>query len=513
MYWIHRNRRVPRGGGSPVFESVRSWLLVTYIKALKVNLMRNRLLGIGGLLGLALSLTACSTPSVLTLNPAPAAKVESLSTAADSAERSGNHDEEEEECPVAQSAARAFLPLTSIPPSGRILPPTNNDCGFYNHIWQSFLWGTQPGFDKHPAFLDFETFESVFGLETAGDKRLPLLNAGFRQAGDPHAILVDQQHNPIFYSVHLNRIFADFVRQHKINQLANLLKLPGQGGIPADLEFPPGSIEFKAAWKIVEGDKAQDYFTIRARVPLLKNSGDTVVETGKTRVVTVALLSLHVVTLVQDHPEFIWGTFEHIDASGKTDLAPVARHNPTQGLPELDDGLSSYPLFAKGLPTGLANLLPARQLLIEGSQKFADATSVYRVYPASVTGSEEEDFGVTTINQNIAKLFDTTDPAKTDLRRHYHLTGAVWINEPGSEDADGIFKADRSFENGRKEKVLAGEDALSNLAMESFTQKLQPNCLSCHNTLSKEYETGKMLPPRRINVSNLLTLFARQARP
>lgn len=465
---------------------------------------------ITGVLGLAFSPFACSPNLVATRTPVAGARVESI--APTSATPDTATDEVEEECEVAQTGQRLFLPITTEPPSGRILPATKNDCGFYNQSWQHFLHVTQPS-NKRPAFVGYESFESVFGLKSAQTtSTLPLLNAGIRQAGDPHAVLVDQNHNPLYFSVYLNKVMADFVKQHQLNQLEALLKEPAQGGVPQDLEFPAGSVELKAAWKIVEpGENAANYFTMKARVPVLRNAGDTVVETSATREVTVALLSLHVVFVVQDHPEFIWATFEHVNQNGECDLAPAAADNPRPGATQTFEQLAqTYPLFNPATPIHQANVLPPRQLLKEGTQKFQDVTSVYRVFPASLTDSTEEDFGVTTLNKNIKALFDKTDPGKSDLRRHYSLSGAVWIDVPGADKADGIFKADRSFENVGKNKILAGEDGLSNMAMESFTQTTQPNCLSCHNTTSKSINGEQFLPARRSNVSNLLTLYARK---
>lgn len=470
---------------------------------------------LAGMLAISFTQYACSTHPLGAATPVSGAKVESLSTssaAAAGADKSSDGDEEED-CLVAQTGERLFLPVTSEPPSGRILPATNNDCGFYNQAWQSFLYASRPAqVNQRPAFLELESYESVFGLKSAQTTSpLPLLNAGIRQAGDPHAVLVDQNHNPLYFSVYLNQTFADFVRKNQLNRLEALINPPEKGGVPTDLEFPPGSVELKAAWKIVEpGEDSSDYFTIRARVPVLKNSGNEVIETSATREVTVAMLSLHVVFVVQDHPEFIWATFEHANAAGERDLAPSASDIPGRGTQSLDARHSSYSLYAPGLPIGLANLLPPKQLLKEGTQKFLDTTSVYRIYPASLVETQEEDKGVVTLNQNIGKLFDQTDAGKGDLRRNYRLAGAVWIDEPGADKPDGNFKADRTFENYDKHKILAGEDGLSNMAMESFTQRAQPNCLSCHNTTGKMAAPHLSFPPRRVNVSNLLTLYARQ---
>lgn len=438
------------------------------------------------------------------------------------------HDEAEAPCEVAQEGGRRFLPVTTAPPEGRILPAQENDCAFYNLSWQSFLFATRNVSSKSgnkPAFLAYEPFEQVFGIQAtptfsklalndpSDSHEPPILNGGFRQAGEMAAILVDQNHNPIFYSIHINQTFADFVRTHKLNQLSNLLKLPGAGGIPADLEFPPGALELKAAWKIVEAhENPDDYYTMQARVPVLENQADEVVATGKTRTVRVALLSLHVVGVIEDHPEFIWATFEHADAQGNRNLAPAAKTHPGTSPQLIDQIAGHYPLYRPGTPASLANRLPDQQLIDAKTQKFPEATSVYRVFPASIQDQTEEDFAVTTLNDNIGKLFNSADPNQTDWRRNYRMVGANWLDDPASNQPNGDFKADRSFENAADpdaKLVMAGEDSLSSMAMESFTQTPGTTCLSCHNTLSKQVSRSVSLPPRRINVSNVLTFYAR----
>ena len=41
--------------------------------------------------------------------------------------------------------------------------------------------------------------------------------------------------------------------------------------------------------------------------------GAVVIDRTKAESVTVALIGLHVVGVVEDHPEFVWATFEHED--------------------------------------------------------------------------------------------------------------------------------------------------------------------------------------------------------
>jgi len=69
---------------------------------------------------------------------------------------------------------------------------------------------------------------------------------------------------------------------------------------------------FKSAWRIVQPNEiAVKAYTTSATIDLLKSNGIGGIEkSGDTATATVALVGVHVVGVVQDHPEFIWGTFE-----------------------------------------------------------------------------------------------------------------------------------------------------------------------------------------------------------
>jgi hypothetical protein len=301
----------------------------------------------------------------------------------------------------------AFLPIhgRTLPPNNALpAPPTNNDCAFYNWAWHAFLFVTEKGRGGKPAFLNYPTIERAFpkifkplkGTSPALSVRNiePALNEARSQhaeltanAGDPlpeltdgvmqasksgpgfGAILVDQNRNPIFYTIHVNDEFAKFVRDNGLDEIDRLLAKPDNGSqdelqkqrpVPAELEFRPGVMEFKSAWMIIEGpvSRYSNYIVTRAKVPYLKNGDNGVIVDNSRpfREVNVALLSLHVVGAIDGHPEFIWATFEHADAQGKRDVAPAASANATGGSPPPIEGAArSYPLFHANTPPSEAN--------------------------------------------------------------------------------------------------------------------------------------------------------------
>jgi hypothetical protein len=495
-----------------------------------------------------------------------------------------------EDCPVMRPDSllpknRATQPAPNALPS----PSTNNDCAFYNEAWNSFLFITQKGQDGRPAFLSYPTVEAAFPrvygkpaghstkivlyprnvepvLNTSSRQRRPaaILDDGITQAaqGGIGAILVDRNRNPVYYTINVNNTFRDFVAANGLDDIKRLLLDPSKredldkGAVPAELEFRPGSLELKSSWMVIEGNPAdfQTYITAEALVPVFKNVGTQIAidEQKPSRSVKVALLGLHVVGVVDGHPEFIWASFEHADAGGHRDIAPAAIANPDNSGPQaIAEPSRIYPLYGKGSTISEANSQASQP--IGADQKFSKSTPVYRMFPGSqasmpsdkLPAAPWEDPAVFTLNQHIGELFDLRDPKKLDLRRYYRLLGAVWIDQPralapaadasGSTPlvgADGIevtigrdgklsgpihdtvvrnFDAGVSFAD--DDSRLAGENRLSNMSMESFTQPSgtgAPNCFSCHDTSSQDAGVqGKVLWPRRINVSHILTLVTK----
>jgi hypothetical protein len=292
-------------------------------------------------------------------------------------------------------------------------------------------------------------------------------------------------------------------------------------------------MEFKSSWMILDGpvNNYSNYITTRAKVPALKNEPNSngqgthlVVDKSKPlREVNVALLGLHVVGVIDGHPEFIWASFEHAnDKTGERDVAPAAHDNPAPNNtpPQtVDNAGKNYPVFAANTPVDKANI-PVNQP-VGADQKFAAPTPVFRIFPGSASQrpgdappGKWEDPAITDLNKQMTGLFASKDPAGKDWRRNYRLVGAVWMNQPRKDGVkDGVafssFKEGLAFSN--DDASLAGENRLSNVSIESFTQIGAPHCFSCHNTDVQDQDLGtKFLPARRINVSHVFTIVAKK---
>jgi hypothetical protein len=405
---------------------------------------------------------------------------------------------EEEDCFVSQD----WLPTTPDTLDNQPEDPLS-DCSAYQWSWQTFLFVTSRSTSKAaPAFLSYDTMESVFGQQKIANfarsknnllklaPRVPevpdpLLGEGILQAG-LRGILVDQNNNPVYYSVYMDKTFSDFVRKNELNQCEKL------EAAKESLMFEKGSLELKASWQIVDDpSKFSDFITVDAQVPTLKKvveggKESIVIDADAPRDVKVALLGLHVVGVIENHPEFIWASFE------KKGLAPFSTGNPPID-PETVINTNDFVLYKGGTKARDANPNPQSMIYVldETNQKIVPVTSIYRLFPFSNATAAEPDGGVVSINGSATKLFDAK--AKGDVRKNYELVGAVWLKNGAKDFAlNDIFDDERA----------AGERHMSNMSMESFTQSAAPSCFSCHRTTS-----GSGLKAKLINVSHLPKTF------
>ncbi len=456
-----------------------------------------------------------------------------------------------DDCDLPQTRGVVFLPHTTAPTN--LLPPLEKgqqlprDCEFYRWAWQTFLFSTSPsrqsGYQaSKAAFLGYPSFEDVFaktpaatfphgkpGMLALGPRTLFFSThphdavaaiEDIRQA-NVNSLLVDQHGNAVFYALHMNPTYVHFVKDYGLNTL------DGLNAAAAQLEFRPGSVEFKSAWAIAENPKDwKDYITARAVVPIFKVQDGKIVPDGeRTRTVTVAMIALHVVGVIEGHPEFIWATFEHVHHKSSTewipDNAPVAVDNPDVKAVSVNLELPKYLLYPnENGAIGPATPASGADMRVKDSgltldaktQKFLPLTPVYRMFPSSQATDKGAtpvvDPEISSLNRHVREFFESHKGSESDVRSNYQLVGAVWLNTPrGSEDGSiqPDFGPARSFSNvpGRL-PVLGGEDHLSSTAMESFTQSDDnaPNCFSCHTT-----EAFGQMKGSRLNVSHMLSRF------
>jgi hypothetical protein len=350
--------------------------------------------------------------------------------------------------------------------------PPGVDCVFHQWSWEAFVWATAiiqpPGAPTaQPRFLFLPNLDGLTSpeLAKAGPKPLVLKprtlkkrgaaqdpNFGFNQAGSG-GIIVDQNGQVVWYSVHANDIYFQFAKQY--------YGVAAFQAASATLKFPVGAAVFKASWRIVaEGEKPQAY-TTSAIVPMLQNNstGGIAIVPGQTRNVTVALVGLHVVGVTVNHPEFLWGTFEQ-----------------TQNAPDLTQpsgpvSTQNFTFYNAGTNAADCNQLVSMSVTNATTQTIAPITNVYRQFAwggESKLGIQE----ITNINsgaQSAVQGFPNNSAEA--VWANYKLIGTVWTKPNSLVPGDGNMDTE-----------AVGSVSLANATLETYVQGPLQNCFGCHNT-------------------------------
>jgi hypothetical protein len=467
---------------------------------------------------------------------------------------------EENEPPCPENAGfelRNWFPVTPEVTSCFPLAHPATECPFYQFSFQHFLVATQPKPDGAPDFLTWPSIENTFGA--GAGKPLPpgppILNSGVTQAGQ-RQILVDVNRNPIYYGIHFNKKFVEFVNYYQLNTVDGIKQAN------PELQFPADVVELKSAWQIIPPGTQGDNRMIQAevRIPTLRIVNGALSEDYATlKTVRAQMIALHVVATIPGHPEFLWSTFEPVDfQNGGTSLvAPTAAAplpprmalNFTQNIDPASLGARNFALFGRmepltgrQLPVGVLDANLAMNPFNEMTQQFTRPTPVHRVYRASFSHTVDIDDLVIQLNEAVRARFvsNAVPPAlqpnrQIDRRGNYILIGAIWQDDPQDLQNRGAkfkFAANKVLVNDPndpgiiaegpeyKDSITAGEDRLSSTAIESFTQNdlSFSNCFTCHNT---QAATAKGVPvqmdqgspilvePKQINVSHVFNEVVR----
>jgi len=387
-------------------------------------------------------------------------------------------------------ALSSWFPIT--PPPANKRPNPNSDCDFYRWAWQTFLFVTQPAPGQRGAarFLTFQTPYEMFGSARSHSHGPAVFIPGNLDAvlqPGSLAILVDQNGRAVYYTSHLNSQFVRFVRENGYTDFAKLKKAPiGQ-------QFPKGSVELKSSWKVIAtGEDARSFFTIRARIPLLTTAanGAIAIDPLRTREQTLALIGLHVVGIVEGHPEFIWATFEH------NDNAPDLPASLKPDTREPVDSEKTWTLYSRGANAGDCNKKPKALKLLDHKRQILDSkVSVFREF---AFGGDDDPDVIRDLNDSVHRML-----SPNSVWRNYSFMGAMWLNDP-ERDFKEYSDFNRTAADLAGTKVLGGDAKLSNTTMETFTQSNE-NCFSCHNTLAQSVGHGDSIPGKRLNMSHALS--------
>lgn len=356
---------------------------------------------------------------------------------------------------------------------------TVTNCEFQRWSWQKFLYLTND-VNGTPYFLANMTQVSSVGDTLGKGSTVYLTDTG--QASGSSDILKTNSNpstidNTVYYAILANDILLNTLKTY--GPMANN---PADSTTLKNATFPVGSLEMKTSWvktTALGADSATYYITNG-------NFSGT-----KAR---VALLGVHVVGVVENHPEFVWATFEH------DRLAPMydwlkATHTSDADVTSTD----AYPLFA-------ANAIATPENI---TTKAGINTNVFNVYEQGVPvyineAGEKEYMATSQANalenlQNIQDLNASVKDQLTDIWSNYFLNGSIWINTEGYVGTEAqaalLDSLDYHLSDVSPGKLPRGSVAAYNITMETYVQfgfgtehiysttvSDLANCFSCHNS-------------------------------
>lgn len=453
-----------------------------------------------------------------------------------------------------EGLAQYLVPNAPFPVNDTAQMPTP-DCAFHEWSWEAFAWATALDANGVPRFMTLKTPDDLFqqiapGVTTAPKK--PLLKLGHRAALPAKAaapgsfteaagaiveadgnMLISPNGYPVYASVHMNDSYFATVKR-------NLIVTGGYTSQPANDYFDVGAAVFKATWlRLDPGQPAPaGAFTTQAEVPVLslqtQNGATIVAPSGKFQTVTVALVGLHVVGYTVNHPEFLWGTFEHKDNSPKF---PDNTFDPgsTASDPQ------TYTFYQGGTPWNHVNYNQGNQsapFLLQfdpATQRFTTLTvpnnlsngsysgvtpSLWRgtnVVLANETGSETNSpagpANIAALNRQSQNFYGTLSGAQANFG-NYFLVGTVWM-EPNTyvatnpnaltlDNTDAVGSV--NLANTTAETFFQVQHITPSNAVPSANGSTMLNCFLCHNPTSYNFQSSPpKLPARLIALSHVLS--------
>jgi hypothetical protein len=396
---------------------------------------------------------------------------------------------------------------------------TADDCLFNQWSWETFVWATAP-INGTPRFLGWNTPDQLLAKEGAAKPaamlrldphqkplHMPGATGGDNQDGAiveaDGSMLVGPNGYPVYASVHMTDGFFATVKRNLIATGAY------QNNPNQDDYFSVGDAVVKATWyRLASGETApKGAYTTKAEVPVLEQqcgaSGCEVVTTGKFEVATVALVGMHVVGNTNNHPEFLWATFEHNMNS------PQFADN-TFSFDSSQSNPNNFTFYKAGTPFGQTTLLvntnPSSGAVVSFDAATGRFSPITQVVQMNKTGGDSQPNGPA----NIAKLNQVSQAQLKSINastpfQYYNLIGTVWFKP-------NTYVATTPNWQNLNQTNAVGAISLMNSTAETFLQSSKGNqgnnCFECHSATSFSFQgiKPKALAARRVAIMHMIAV-------
>lgn len=420
-------------------------------------------------------------------------------------------------CTVAGDTFAGWFENGSPTPDGAVyaadsnaFPTDNTVCDFYTWGAQMFLWLTSP--DGDGRVLDGPALFNVLPADASGKRYLQENDTGapmafalrtekFDEIGEVGqagggGTLVSQAGGLVYYGVHVNDGYGYFLTGQKGGELDQTM-FPRDAQDLGELEryvsntFPGTKLdapqtlamEFKTSWvEAATVPDASQFITIEATIPTFTPNADNTIWTpGGSKTTTLALVGMHIVGTVQNHPEFVWVTYEHILN------APDGPYYYTNGAgdvveqPYSSEGTFLFIETGAAVPANTECAKETKGNIVANTKNGTPvcaggivASDTYRKYP---WGSQQGDTATAAVTNNTLLLALNASVRSQlsagDLRANYVQTGGIWTSAP-TETADAPIPEAKGY----SDSDLRGSLFAFNATMETYTQGT--SCFTCH---------------------------------
>jgi hypothetical protein len=243
-------------------------------------------------------------------------------------------------------------------------------------------------------------------------------------------VLIDQNGQYAYYEEVLNPVEVGYILNN------NLYEAGAQNAFAQTqaIVLPPGSIEIKAAWKILgANDDPTHFLTAQAFVD------------GGTRPVTVGLIGMHIMMRLGTLGEGVWATFQQIE-NAPSGTAQSGTAAPPQ----------HYSFYNTGCDRCTVNAVTAPPT----------PTQVRQVFPV--------DQAAAPVNSYVAGLLAARPPAARFA--YYQLIDVQWPNSSAAPSANPVPQsAPLTVGTMNRPTVL-------NPVLETFMQAPNRSCVGCHRS-------------------------------
>lgn len=260
--------------------------------------------------------------------------------------------------------------------------------------------------------------------------------------------LAAQNGRYVRYQTLYNQTAFDFIVRNRYYLRSNLPQVPSPRPTLPVMQFPIGSIVFKAAWLDMAGfpaDQVKRYYT---RMATVRDPGASPGTSTCSRI-TVGLVGIHIVQKTASRPQWIWSSYEQIDN------VPPSRFGEPVKFTFHDSGKTPMPTD---------NPLSLTPLAAQPVTPF----NVERPFNARVHPKTE------LTNYQYQELLKAT------IWQYYGVVVTQWPRMEGNQALPVP-----ASQNGDITNTFPGAGAFSafaNVAMETFDQsRPQLGCMSCHN--------------------------------